>query len=143
MVGSALKVLPSSLSSPYLPPAPRSTTSTTSTSTSASSTNDPQEEEDYVEPAPTVNPDLVPWWRVVSSTGVISPRGNERAVRRQADYLQAEGVVVRDGVREGAAGGGGRGREEGGIAARVNVDAFGLGGVNGGRVSMVTYGWKG
>jgi len=140
MVGGALKVLPSSLSSPYLPPAPRSTSSTTSSSSST------VPEEEYIEPAPQLNPDLVPWWRVVSSTGVISPRGNDRAVQRQADYLVAEGVVVRDGARDG--GGGGRGGQrgnEGNIAARGGVDAFGLGGAggSGGRVSMTTYGWKG
>lgn len=87
------------------------------------------EEQDFVLPAPEPNPDVVPWWRVVSSTGIISPRGNEAAVRRQADYLIAEGVQVRDGPR-------------GGIV-EMSDGHFGLGGVSGGRVSMSTYGWKG
>jgi hypothetical protein len=87
------------------------------------------------EPEPLPNPDVVPWWRVLSSTGVISPRGNDRAVRLQADYLIAEGVEVKDGPRannnnNSGIGGGG-------------VDAFGLGGISGGRVSMNVYGWKG
>ncbi|GAA6064468.1 hypothetical protein JCM10212_001817 [Sporobolomyces blumeae] len=154
MVGTALKVLPHHMASPYLPPAPRSSsgesTASTASSQSASSTavastanvdanpfaDLADDLDDDVLPAPQLNPDWVPWHRVVSSTGVISPRGNDRAVRRQADYLVAEGVQVRDGAR---AGGGGASHERHG----GGVDAFGLGGVSGGRVSMSTYGWKG
>lgn len=82
--------------------------------------------EEEVLPAPLPNPSVCPWWRVVSSTGVISPRGNDRAVQRQADYLIAEGVEVKDGPRNSIGG-----------------DGFGLRGVSGGKVSMAVYGWKG
>ncbi|GAA5886188.1 hypothetical protein JCM6882_004293 [Rhodosporidiobolus microsporus] len=104
----------------------------------AGDAGDGEEEEDDVLPAPLPNPSVVPWWRVVSQTGVISPRGSSHAVERQADFLRAEGVVVRDGPRNGGGGGAG----EGGGAA--GVDAFGLGGaVAGGRVSMAKFSWKG
>ncbi|GAA5844553.1 hypothetical protein JCM11251_001631 [Rhodosporidiobolus azoricus] len=191
LVGTALKVLPRSLASPYiLPPAPSSSSVTTSRATSNASTsrppsnidfggddtvdepftssstsndflvriastsssataaaplppkhNDAEQDEDRGEddvlPAPLPNPSVVPWWRVVSQTGVISPRGSSHAVERQADYLRAEGVVVRDGPRNGGGGGGGGGPAE-------TVDAFGLGGaVAGGRVSMAKFSWKG
>ncbi|GAA5948072.1 hypothetical protein JCM3765_007096 [Sporobolomyces pararoseus] len=169
MVGAALKCLPPSMSSPYLPqqqqqrvaPSSNSGDSTTSSTTISSGSvigttdifeylsHDPttttttedlfnfdlfpttqgEEEEEFVLPLPEPNPQVVPWWRVVSSTGVISPRGNDLAVRRQADYLLAEGVQVKDGPR-----GGGTTGSDG---------HFGLGGVSGGRVSMSLYGWKG
>ncbi|GAA6028141.1 hypothetical protein JCM8097_006876 [Rhodosporidiobolus ruineniae] len=175
LVGTALKVLPRNLSSPYIlaPPAPSaagSSSSSSSASTSRSGSNSSsratsnhgdvgvldaleengaqrdggendgeEEDDDDVLPAPLPNPLVVPWWRVVSQTGVISPRGNDRAVDRQADYLRAEGVVVRDGPRNGGGGGGGGRAEE-----VQGVDAFGLGGsVAGGRVSMAKYAWKG
>lgn len=82
-----------------------------------------------VMPAPIPNPLVVPWWRVVSSTGVISPRGNDRAVQRQADYLIAEGVQVKDPTSAPTGGAG--------------ANHFGLMGGSGGRVSMATYAWKG
>ncbi|GAA5899281.1 hypothetical protein JCM5296_007521 [Sporobolomyces johnsonii] len=170
MVGTALKCLPSHMASPYLPFAPApvghspsasnassssySPTPTASTSPNgdldvspspdanadvfASLVGDPSSFVDDVQPAPQPNPDWVPWHRVVSSTGVISPRGNDRAVQRQADYLIAEGVEVRDGPRA-AGGGAGPANPPGG----GGVDAFGLGGVSGGRVSMAKYGWSG
>lgn len=125
LVGQALKLLPRALSSPHLPqPDPP-----------------PDAGEDYVLPAPPLNPDFVPWHRVVASSGVISPRGNDGAVRRQADFLRAEGVEVRDGPRAGPVRGG---NGEGG-GPPEGVDAFGLGGAGaeGGRVSMATYGWEG
>lgn len=122
-VGSALKVLPSRLSMPYLPPTPSSISS-------ASSSDEPL-------PPPEPNPDFVPWHRVVASSGLISPRGNVAATRRQAEWLEAEGVEVREGPRAG--GGDGNGQPGGGTA-----DAFGLGGaVGGGRVNMGRYAWKG
>ncbi|BGP70675.1 Alkyltransferase-like protein 1 [Rhodotorula toruloides] len=124
MVGSALKVLPSRLSIPYLPPTPSSISS-------ASSSDEPL-------PPPEPNPDFVPWHRVVASSGLISPRGNVAATRRQAEWLEAEGVEVREGPRVGGGGGGG-GQSGGGTA-----DAFGLGGAaGGGRVIMGRYAWKG
>lgn len=104
--------------------------------TASSLVGSSQEEEEYVIPAPLPNPDWVPWHRVVSSTGIISPRGNDRAVQRQADYLIAEGIEVKDGIRNGGGGAGSRPGVGG-------VDAFGLGGASGGRVSMALYGWKG
>ncbi|BGP40185.1 Alkyltransferase-like protein 1 [Rhodotorula kratochvilovae] len=126
MVGAALKVLPKRLSLPFLPPAPSSTSSASSSAAA--------EQEPDVAPEPETNPDWVPWHRVVSSSGLISPRGNPAATARQAEWLEAEGVVVRSGPGAAAAGGG---REEG--------DAFGLGVrvEGGGRVSMGAYAWKG
>ena len=52
---------------------------------------------------------------------------------RQAEFLQAEGVEVKDGPRAGGANAGPPG----------GVDAFGLGGLHGGRVSMALYRWDG
>jgi hypothetical protein len=46
-----------------------------------------------------------------------------RAVTRQADMLREEGVLVRDGPREGG------------------EDFFGLAGVEGGRVRLSEFGW--
>lgn len=43
---------------------------------------------------PEENALFVPWHRVVSGSGVISARGSVGAVRRQEDYLRAEGVEV-------------------------------------------------
>ncbi|BGP16478.1 hypothetical protein JCM10213_007916 [Rhodosporidiobolus nylandii] len=130
MVGSALKCLPRSLSSPVLIPARPAPPSPTSSAENGA------DDEEEVMPEPEPNPDFVPWHRVLSSSGVISPRGSIAAVERQADYLRAEGVEVVEGPRNGRAGG------EGQQAA--GVDAFGLGGaVAGGRVSMSRYGWKG
>ncbi|GAA5823406.1 hypothetical protein JCM3770_000728 [Rhodotorula araucariae] len=77
MVGAALKVLPRRLALPFLPPR---------------SPSDPGPEP---EPEPEPNPAWVPWHRVVSSSGLISPRGNPAATARQAEWLVAEGVVVR------------------------------------------------
>ncbi|KAK4056730.1 Alkyltransferase-like protein 1 [Microbotryomycetes sp. JL221] len=96
-------------------------------------------DDDDVLPEPEPNPEWVPWHRVVSSSGVISPRGSNVAVRRQADWLRAEGVEVGEGPR---AAGGGNG-QQGWDGAPAGVDAFGLGGVEGGRVSMTRYGWAG
>ncbi|KAK4706165.1 methylated-DNA-protein-cysteine methyltransferase related protein, partial [Phenoliferia sp. Uapishka_3] len=124
LVGSALKCLPSHLSSPYL--APPSTTST-----SASESNESNEE---ILAPPQPNPDFVPFHRVLSGTGVISPRaGGIRPLIRQADYLRAEGVEVSEGPRAGGANAG----------PPAGVDAFGLGGIHGGRVSMAHYRWDG
>ncbi|KAL8293681.1 hypothetical protein RQP46_000382 [Phenoliferia psychrophenolica] len=123
LVGAALKVLPPHLSSPDLPaPAP------TSPSSSSSSQGDD------VLPAPQPNPDFVPWHRILSSSGIISPRaGGIRPLIRQADFLRAEGVEVNDGPRAGGANAGPVG----------GLDAFGLGGLHGGRVSMAQYRWNG
>ncbi|GAA5925829.1 MGMT family protein [Sporobolomyces koalae] len=151
MVGTALKCLPMSMSSPYLPPAPRSSSGDSSSSATSSATFPGSTlanglaavEEEYIQPAPEPNPDWVPWHRVVNSTGVISPRGNDRAVQRQADYLIAEGVVVTDGARNGGGAGNREAERPGNIGAVGGVDAFGLGGVSGGRVSMSTYSWSG
>lgn len=77
----------------------------------------------------------MPWHRVLNSSGVISPRaGGLRPLIRQADFLRAEGIDVRDGPRAGP-----------GVNAGPpgGVDAFGLGGVHGGRVSMAMYRWDG
>ncbi|GAA5959319.1 hypothetical protein JCM21900_003928 [Sporobolomyces salmonicolor] len=170
MVGTALKCLPSHMAFPYLPFAPAPVGHSPSASNASSSSYSPPTTAstsyngdldvspspdanadvfafpfgdrfsfvEDVQPAPQPNPDWVPWHRVVSSTGVISPRGNDRAVLRQADYLVAEGVEVRDGPR--AAGGEpGPANPPGG----GGVDAFGLGGASGGRVSMAKYGWSG
>ncbi|GAA5850642.1 hypothetical protein JCM8547_001942 [Rhodosporidiobolus lusitaniae] len=167
LVGTALKVLPRSLSSPFiLPPPPPADPAPTdndeagpvasiSASASApspalpvaSSSNhpdpaDPADEDDEDDgpplPAPLPNPDVVPWWRVVSQTGAISPRGSTSAVERQADYLRAEGVEVREGPRGGGAG------VRNGEGGEAGVDSFGLAGaVAGGRVSMAKYAWKG
>ncbi|GAA6001380.1 hypothetical protein JCM10207_006635 [Rhodosporidiobolus poonsookiae] len=141
MVGTALKCLPRHLASPFLLP-PRRPSASSSAAGGAEGagegTGEEEEDDDAVQPAPAPNPDVVHWWRVVSQTGVISPRGSTAAVDRQADYLRAEGVVVRDGPRNG---GGAAGGAEG---AAEGVDAFGLGGsVAGGRVSMAKYAWKG
>lgn len=127
MVGQALKLLPRAYASPHLPLPPQR----------EGSDDDPN----AVLPAPPPNPEWVPWHRVVSSSGVISPRGNVGAVRRQGEYLEAEGVEVRDGPRAGGGGWGGGGGGDG--AGPAGVDAFGLGGVDGGRVSMTRYGWSG
>lgn len=84
LVGAALKILPASLSSPELLQPPTSSSSPSSSS-----------ENDQPLPIPLPNPDFVPWHRVLSSSGIISPRaGGVRAVVRQADYLRAEGVEV-------------------------------------------------
>ncbi|GAA5918554.1 hypothetical protein JCM8208_004046, partial [Rhodotorula glutinis] len=61
-------------------------------------------------PPPPPNPLFVPWHRVLSSSGLIAPRGNPHATQRQAEWLEAEGVVVvRRGGGGGTAGGGGGG----------------------------------
>lgn len=124
-----MKLLPAHLASPTLPLPPRPA------HLSASQLRE------YVDPAPEENPLFVPWHRVLSSTGVISPRGNEASVLRQADWLRAEGVEVEEAMREnggqrGVGGGGGGGE---------GVDAFGLGGLGngGGRVQMKRYLWDG
>ncbi|KAM0791296.1 hypothetical protein ACM66B_005768 [Microbotryomycetes sp. NB124-2] len=96
----------------------------------------PGQERDDVLPEPEPNPDWVPWHRVVSSSGIISPRGSVAAVRRQADWLRAEGVDVQDGPR--ADGAGRADNREG-----PGVDPFGLAGVEGGRVSMARFAWTG
>ncbi|EAZ63607.2 hypothetical protein PICST_52184 [Scheffersomyces stipitis CBS 6054] len=41
--------------------------------------------------------DTLPWWRVLSSAGKISPRGNSNAEYIQAIRLQEEGVAVSSG----------------------------------------------
>ena len=50
----------------------------------------PREGQEHEYPYSTAN---VPWWRVVSSAGVISPRDGG-AVQLQADLLRQEGVEV-------------------------------------------------
>ncbi|GAA5987793.1 hypothetical protein JCM11641_004931 [Rhodosporidiobolus odoratus] len=142
MVGTALKVLPRSLSSPYLlPPRPNPAAANVEADplTGEDEQEEKEEDEEAVMPEPEPNPDWVPWHRIVSSSGVISPRGSTAAVARQADFLRAEGVEVREGPRNDGGGGGNGGAEQGG-----GVDAFGLGGaISGGRVSIAKYGWKG
>lgn len=113
-----LKILPPAFTSPTLPQAPLG----------------PHALPDAILPEPDSNPDFVPWHRVVNSSGIISPRGNLNAVLRQADFLVAEGVEVRNGARNGGGDGGNIG---------IGVDAFGLGGVEGGRVNMSIYRWRG
>ncbi|GAA6003751.1 MGMT family protein [Rhodotorula paludigena] len=127
MVGAALKALPRRFANPYLPQSPSSSSSSS--------------EDGAVLPAPEPNPDFTPWHRVVSSSGLISPRGNPAATARQAEWLEAEGVVVRGGPGAPAGPGGGGGPH----AAQEAGDAFGLGAQvqGGGRVSMTTYAWKG
>lgn len=112
-VGTALKCLPAALASPHLPQAA-------------------VEDSEAVLPAPLPNPSWVPWHRIVAANGVISPRGNEAATQRQADWLRAEGVEVEGGVRA-------MGEEERGLENH----AFGLAGAVGGRVSMRRYQWDG
>ncbi|GAA5872144.1 hypothetical protein JCM3774_002282 [Rhodotorula dairenensis] len=92
MVGAALKVLPARLSNPYLP--------------QTASSSDGGADEPL--PLPTLNPDFVPWHRVVASSGLISPRANPAATRRQAEWLEAEGVTVLPANGEGAGLDGGR-----------------------------------
>ncbi|POY70474.1 hypothetical protein BMF94_6542 [Rhodotorula taiwanensis] len=103
MVGAALKALPARLSNPYLPQTPSST---------APSDND------SALPPPEPNPDFVPWHRVVASSGMISPRANPAATRRQAEWLEAEGVTVLPANGEAAT-------------------------LDGGRVRMTQFGWAG
>lgn len=140
LVGQALKHLPARLSLPHLPQAPRPNAGSADGS-SEDGGDGVDDEEDDVLPAPEPNPDWVPWHRVVASSGVISPRGNVAAVRTQAQWLEAEGVEVRDGPRAGVGAAGPRGRD----GEPAGVDAFGLGGAgeSGGRVSMSRYGWDG
>ncbi|MDC6270749.1 MGMT family protein [Acetobacter pasteurianus] len=38
----------------------------------------------------------LPWWRVVLSSGKISPRENSNGQYRQADLLRGEGIAVSD-----------------------------------------------
>lgn len=138
LVGSALKVLPRSFSSPYLPQVPLPPTNNDDNAQGNSETDEPL-------PPPLPNPNFVPWHRILSSTGVISPRGNEMSVRRQREWLEAEGVEVEVGPRGGAGGGGGNG----GNGQGGTVDAFGLGGAGGGngggggRVRIALYRWEG
>jgi hypothetical protein len=101
-VGAALKVLPARLSNPYLP-LPESALNGNA---------------DEPLPLPTLNPDFVPWHRVVASSGLISPRANPAATRRQAEWLEAEGVTVLPANGEGA-------------------------GLDGGRVRLSQFGWNG
>ncbi|GAA5983155.1 hypothetical protein JCM10908_000175 [Rhodotorula pacifica] len=105
MVGAALKVLPARLSNPYLPQ---------TASSSTGNADDP----DAPLPLPTPNPEFVPWHRVVASSGLISPRANPAATRRQAEWLEAEGVTVLPANGEGA-------------------------GLDGGRVRLSQFGWDG
>lgn len=158
MVGAALKVLPRRLALPFLPsppsPSPRRRARELARGEEADDDDEEPgeegrgEEDDDIAPEPAPNPDWVPWHRVVSSSGLISPRGNPAATARQAEWLEAEGVVVRRGPGAGVGGGGGggggggRGADGGGTE---RGDAFGLGErvEGGGRVSMATYAWKG
>ncbi|CAK9437596.1 uncharacterized protein LODBEIA_P19740 [Lodderomyces beijingensis] len=41
-----------------------------------------------------LNVDTLPWWRVISSSGKISPREDSHGQYRQADFLRREGVDV-------------------------------------------------
>ncbi|BGP58348.1 Alkyltransferase-like protein 1 [Rhodotorula sphaerocarpa] len=104
MVGAALKALPARLANPYLP-----------------QTVPPDSHlglEASPLPPPLPNPDFVPWHRVVASSGLISPRGNPAATRRQAEWLIAEGVTVLPANGEAAT-------------------------LDGGRVRMSAFGWSG
>ncbi|ORY80517.1 6-O-methylguanine DNA methyltransferase, partial [Protomyces lactucae-debilis] len=66
----------------------------------------------------TCTDETVPWQRVVSSIGIISPReAGPLATQRQAELLRSEGVHV-DAIDQGE----------------------GFGG-DGGKVDMVSYGW--
>ncbi|GAA5840056.1 hypothetical protein JCM9279_002261 [Rhodotorula babjevae] len=172
MVGAALKALPRALALPFaVDPAPRRrrreadvrsgdddddddgdgaegsrspTARRTSPSSSSSRSRSPSPSP---LPPPAPNPSFVPWHRVVASSGLISPRGNPAATRRQAEWLEAEGVVVvrRADAQGGGGGGGARGGggEDGG--GREHGDAFGLGARvdGGGRVSMAQFAWQG
>ncbi|KAK6198543.1 uncharacterized protein RJT21DRAFT_48934 [Scheffersomyces amazonensis] len=51
----------------------------------------PNEREDYF------NLDTLPWYRVISSVGKISPRSNSSGQFLQADRLRSEGVIVSAG----------------------------------------------
>jgi methylated-DNA-protein-cysteine methyltransferase-like protein len=73
-IGRVLALLPPHLSSPTLPQARAGV--------------------EEVLGEPEENGEFVPWHRVVSGGGVISARGSVGAVRRQEDYLRAEGVEV-------------------------------------------------
>jgi methylated-DNA-protein-cysteine methyltransferase-like protein len=88
MVGQALKFLPSRLSRSHV--------------------DDGEDDDDEAEEL------LVPWHRVLSSSGKISLRGSSAATERQAARLRAEGIEVRGGEP---------------------------GSGDGGRVSLTTYGW--
>lgn len=156
--------MPSHLGSPYLPQERRPARIASQPADSSSGAQEgrrvradvEEEREDDVEgvdeasdddeplPAPLPNPEFVPWHRVLSSTGLISPRGNLNAVLTQADWLRAEGVVVDQGVRgPNDIPNPGAGGVAGLVAGAGGRDAFGLGGTEGGRVSMRVYRWDG
>lgn len=50
-------------------------------------------------PEDIIEPERVPWWRVILSAGKISPRGNSDSESRQARFLRNEGVEVLDTYR--------------------------------------------
>ncbi|CAR65920.1 DEHA2G06204p [Debaryomyces hansenii CBS767] len=50
-------------------------------------------------PEDIIEPESVPWWRVISSAGKISPRGNSDNESRQARFLREEGVEVSNAYR--------------------------------------------
>jgi hypothetical protein len=100
MVGAALKWLPGRLSRPVR----HNTLFPVPTFSCAS-----RQEHDQADPDT-----LVPWHRVINSSGKISLRGSPAAEALQAELLRNEGVEVS---------GGGRGTGDGG------------------RISLTTYGW--
>lgn len=91
-VGAILSLLPPTLSSPFHPQPPRLLPAS------------PPPEGEVEEEEVPLNPNWVPWHRVVSSTGVISPRPNERGMERQKDWLRNEGVEVTDSEVNGVGG---------------------------------------
>ncbi|KDE04847.1 hypothetical protein MVLG_04708 [Microbotryum lychnidis-dioicae p1A1 Lamole] len=126
-VGAALKLLPRNLSSPHLPQRP---------SPPLDANADADADAPLAEP--DLNPDFVPWHRVVSSNGQISPRMNDVSVARQAEWLIAEGVQVDDIPDQPPQ------RTHGAPAARGGEahDGWGFRGANsGGRVRMSLYAW--
>lgn len=50
-------------------------------------------------PEDIIEPEGVPWWRVILSAGKISPRGNSDNESRQARFLREEGVEVLNAYR--------------------------------------------
>ncbi|CUM53162.1 unnamed protein product [Debaryomyces tyrocola] len=51
------------------------------------------------DPEDIIEPERVPWWRVILSAGKISPRGNSDNETRQARFLRDEGVEVLNAYR--------------------------------------------
>ncbi|GAA95444.1 hypothetical protein E5Q_02098 [Mixia osmundae IAM 14324] len=117
LVGQALKHLPSRLARPFID---GELIEERHGSESGQETGPGEAEfEDFHRQHRIANPDFVPWHRIISSSGVISPRGNSASLERQAVMLRAEGVVVRNAA--GPADEPGYGPDAFGLAAACSV----------------------